>query len=251
LDSTKADKSATPTESTTLKTGGFSFGASFGQPAATAAADKPAEAPNATISFGHLGGAVADKGKEREAPATTEPPKAPAAGGFSFGNLGGVKTDKAATPAAEAPKAGGFSFGNLGGASTTPAAGSADKPADTGTATAAPAAGSLFGAKQAEATQTATPAAGGGLFGSTAAKTTIVPAAGATTTTGSGPSEPAPNLLRGKTLDDIVEGWGKDLEVQVREFERQAGEVREWDKVLVRNGDQVNLYSCCRSLRLM
>ena len=29
--------------------------------------------------------------------------------------------------------------------------------------------------------------------------------------------------------------------MQVREFERQAGEVREWDKVLVRNGNQVSL----------
>ena len=32
----------------------------------------------------------------------------------------------------------------------------------------------------------------------------------------------------------------KDLDSQVKEFERQAGEVREWDKVLVRNGNQVS-----------
>jgi nuclear pore complex protein Nup62 len=54
------------------------------------------------------------------------------------------------------------------------------------------------------------------------------------------PSEPAPNLLRGKTLEDIVDTWSKDLDAQTKEFERQAGEVREWDKVLVRNGNQVS-----------
>lgn len=48
-------------------------------------------------------------------------------------------------------------------------------------------------------------------------------------------------MLRGKTLDDIVDSWTKDLEAQVKEFEKQAGEVREWDKVLVRNGNQVRL----------
>lgn len=49
-----------------------------------------------------------------------------------------------------------------------------------------------------------------------------------------------PNLLRGKTLEDIVDTWSKDLESQVKEFEKQAGEVREWDKVLVRNGNQIS-----------
>lgn len=56
--------------------------------------------------------------------------------------------------------------------------------------------------------------------------------------------------MRGKTLEDIVDGWNKDLDAQVKEFERQAGEVREWDKVLVRNGNQVGVgairFSCCR-----
>jgi nuclear pore complex protein Nup62 len=71
-----------------------------------------------------------------------------------------------------------------------------------------------------------------------AASGTATPALKTAPATGT-PSEPAPNMLRGKTLEDIVETWGKDLDTQVKEFERQAGEVREWDKVLVRNGNQI------------
>jgi len=41
-------------------------------------------------------------------------------------------------------------------------------------------------------------------------------------------------------MDDIVNGWSKELDVQVKEFGRQAGEVREWDRVLVENGNQVS-----------
>ena len=41
-------------------------------------------------------------------------------------------------------------------------------------------------------------------------------------------------------MEDIVDGWQRDLDAQVKEFERQAGEVREWDKVLLRNGSQAS-----------
>lgn len=40
-------------------------------------------------------------------------------------------------------------------------------------------------------------------------------------------------------MDDIVNGWNKELDAQVKEFARQAAEVKEWDKVLVENGNQV------------
>lgn len=57
-------------------------------------------------------------------------------------------------------------------------------------------------------------------------------------------------MLRGKALDDIVDGWARDLESQVKEFEQQAGEVREWDKVLVRNGNQIStLYRQVRDVQ--
>jgi nuclear pore complex protein Nup62 len=41
-------------------------------------------------------------------------------------------------------------------------------------------------------------------------------------------------------LEDIVDNWSKELDGSVKEFVRQAGEVREWDKVLVRTGSQVS-----------
>lgn len=53
------------------------------------------------------------------------------------------------------------------------------------------------------------------------------------------PTEGAPSILRGKTLEDIVDGWQRDLDESVKMFEKQAGEVREWDTVLVRNGNQI------------
>lgn len=40
-------------------------------------------------------------------------------------------------------------------------------------------------------------------------------------------------------MDDIINTWNRDLEGQVAEFKRQAGEVKEWDKVLIENGKQV------------
>lgn len=213
-----------PSAASAPPSGGFSFG-NFG----AAKTDKPATPPKPPaggFSFGTLGNtstpaAAADK---VATPALTEPPKAPA-GGFSFGNLGGAKTDKPATPA-EPPKATtglGFPIDGLGG----------NAAGNSGSS-------NLFGAKPAEAlSSTVSPTTN--LFGGTSKTATSAPAAvTAGNTSTAGPSEPAPNLLRGKTLEDIVDGWNKDLDTQMKEFERQAGEVREWDKMLVRNGNQVN-----------
>lgn len=204
----------------------------------------PAEAPKTGgFSFGAPTAAASNEEKK-----TDKPAEAPKPGGFSFGNIGTSATtasgdDKGKAP--EAPKAGGFSFGGLGAKTD----GDKDK-APAAPTPAAPAAGGLFGAKPADAGQssTAAPSASGGLFGAnpntTAAASTTTPAVPTAPIASAPanvekPSEPVPNLLRGKALDDIVEGWNKDLEEQVKEFERQAGEVREWDKILVRNGNQV------------
>lgn len=97
----------------------------------------------------------------------------------------------------------------------------------------------LFGAKPAKASSSSA-APGIGVFASAPKPASSTPAEPGASSSAAGPSEPAPNLLRGKTLEDIVDGWNKDLDSQVKEFERQAGEVREWDKVLVRNGNQVS-----------
>ena len=47
-------------------------------------------------------------------------------------------------------------------------------------------------------------------------------------------------MLRGKTLEEIVNSWSTELEERTRDFSDIAGEVREWDRVLRENGEQVN-----------
>jgi len=160
-----------------------------------------------------------------------------------FGNFGATAAKPAEAKEGEkkdeAPKAG-FSFGAA-------AAKPAEAPAASTTG------GGLFSAKPAEPAKA--PAAGSNLFSgastSTPATTTTPAPAPAPATTAAGQvskdapkapaaTEPAPNLLRGKTLEDVVDGWTKELDGSVKDFVRQAGEVREWDKVLVRTGSQVS-----------
>jgi len=156
-----------------------------------------------------------------------------------FGNFGAAASKPAEAKEGEkkdeAPKAG-FSFGAA-----------AAKPAETAASTTG---GGLFGAKPAEPAKA--PAAGSNLFGGASTSTPAATTTSATTAPAAGQiskdapkvpaaTEPAPNLLRGKTLEDVVDGWTKELDGSVKEFVRQAGEVREWDKVLVRTGSQVCL----------
>ncbi|RXK36089.1 hypothetical protein M231_06637 [Tremella mesenterica] len=227
------------------KTGGFSFGLGGANTSTTPAgsAEKTAntEAPKTGFSFANLAGA----------PTTGDKPST----GFNFGDVAKEKP-------AEVQKTG-FSFGAPStaapaAAAAAPASGTAtgEKPAGTGgTALFSGLGGggsSLFG-KPAEKTPTT-----GATSGTTPAIAAPVGATGVTPATTSGTtggvggaggaggvgagvtvSEPAPNLLRGKTLEDIVDAWNKDLDIQVKEVERQAGEVKEWDRVLVKNGAQI------------
>lgn len=198
--------------------------------------EKTAPAAPSGGLFGASGGGLFGAKPAVSAPATADASKVttpaamtPAAGGL-FGNLN-------ATKPAEAPKvAGGFSFGAKpadGAAASTGAAGSSTAPA-------APATGSLFNSKAATpAPGAATPAATASMVGSGAATPALTKPPTPAPAAATAPTEPAPSLLRGKTLEDIVDTWTKDLDLQVKEFEKQAGEAREWDKVLVRNGNQV------------
>jgi nuclear pore complex protein Nup62 len=79
--------------------------------------------------------------------------------------------------------------------------------------------------------------------------TTTAGASGSTTApaTTSTTTEPAPNLLRGKTLEEIFETWTTELNTEVKDFEKQANEVREWDRILVQNGSQVSEVSPLRT----
>ena len=50
-----------------------------------------------------------------------------------------------------------------------------------------------------------------------------------------------PSMLRGKTIEEIVNKWSSDLEVQVKEFSKFAMEVAVWDRALIDNGNNVSL----------
>jgi nuclear pore complex protein Nup62 len=48
-------------------------------------------------------------------------------------------------------------------------------------------------------------------------------------------------MLRGKTLEEIVNRWTTELETNVREFNKFAAEVAVWDRALIENGNNVGL----------
>ncbi|KAJ7276274.1 Nsp1-like C-terminal region-domain-containing protein [Mycena haematopus] len=51
-------------------------------------------------------------------------------------------------------------------------------------------------------------------------------------------------MLRGKTIEEIVNKWSSELETHVREFNKFAGEVAVWDRALIENGNNLAaLYS--------
>jgi len=47
-------------------------------------------------------------------------------------------------------------------------------------------------------------------------------------------------MLRGKSLEEIVNRWTADLENNVREFNKFAAEVSVWDRALIENGNNVS-----------
>ena len=44
---------------------------------------------------------------------------------------------------------------------------------------------------------------------------------------------------KGKTIEEIVNKWQSELEPNVREFNKLAGEVSVWDRALIDNGNAV------------
>ena len=40
-------------------------------------------------------------------------------------------------------------------------------------------------------------------------------------------------------MQDIVNKWNQDLEVQTREFHKMAQQVSKWDRVVLENGSKV------------
>lgn len=56
---------------------------------------------------------------------------------------------------------------------------------------------------------------------------------------------PPPSMLRGKTIEEIVNRWSSELETHVREFNKFASEVAVWDRALIENGNNVSILSLC------
>ncbi|KAJ7283776.1 Nsp1-like C-terminal region-domain-containing protein [Mycena rebaudengoi] len=186
---------------------------------------KPADSATTATPFGNPSGATAPApsfslgGPSKEGAAA---PAAPA-GGFFAKPAAAAGTAPAPAAAPSSP----FTLGSLGGnkdGATTPAPSlfGLGKPEDKKDA---PAATSAFGlskpvAKEGE--KTPTTLAGASLMGAGPA-VAVAP----------------PSMLRGKTIEEIVNKWSSELETHVREFNKFAGEVAVWDRALIENGNNL------------
>ncbi|OAL74312.1 nucleoporin Nsp1 [Trichophyton violaceum] len=78
------------------------------------------------------------------------------------------------------------------------------------------------------------------------APATTKPGTTTATTTGTnlgastvGPAPPAQSRLKNKTMDEIITRWATDLTKYQKEFQEQAEQVAEWDRMLVENSTKV------------
>ncbi|EGE01618.1 nucleoporin Nsp1 [Trichophyton equinum CBS 127.97] len=167
----------------------------------------------------------------------------------SLFSLGTPSSAAAPTATTTAPSGGLFNTPKPNGStdSTTPA-----------TTTAAPAS-NMFANIRKPATTTTAPSATTttGTTGTTAssapavtatasAPTTTKPGTTTATTTGTnlgastvGPAPPAQSRLKNKTMDEIITRWATDLTKYQKEFQEQAEQVAEWDRMLVENSTKV------------
>jgi nuclear pore complex protein Nup62 len=51
---------------------------------------------------------------------------------------------------------------------------------------------------------------------------------------------PAPSMLKGKSIEEIINRWSTELEMHVRDFNKFAAEVAVWDRSLIENGNNVS-----------
>ncbi|KAH9994100.1 Nsp1-like C-terminal region-domain-containing protein [Russula compacta] len=59
------------------------------------------------------------------------------------------------------------------------------------------------------------------------------------TTTTSAISVPPPSMLKGKSIEEIINRWSTELETHVRDFNKFASEVAVWDRSLIENGNNL------------
>ncbi|KIK65391.1 hypothetical protein GYMLUDRAFT_239927 [Collybiopsis luxurians FD-317 M1] len=193
----------------------------------------------------------AEGGASNTAASAAASTNTPGTGLFGGGLFG--KPLATTPPAAAASTPASFSLG--GGTPTTTA------PAAPTTITTATSGSGLFGAKPTE-NNDKTPATSSALgtgnpFGSkpedkkdSAASTALLKPGDRPGTSALGSSTaPAvavqpPSVLRGKTIEEIVNKWSNELETHVKEFNRFAAEVSMWDRALIENSKSLAiLYS--------
>ncbi|KAI0375773.1 hypothetical protein BV20DRAFT_15907 [Pilatotrama ljubarskyi] len=234
---------------TNTTTGAAPSGGLFGLP------PKPAD-PQGTAATGGTSGTTGTPGSTPAAPS----------GGLFSGGLFGNKTSAASTttPATgssgTAPAASTFNLGGNKDASSTNAS------TTTGATGGAPSLFNLGGNKPEEKkdekkdSAPAPPASTFNLFGDkkadgastagSAATTADKPKDGAQASTASAPAPsatagaptiavPPPSMLRGKTIEEIVNRWSNELETHVRDFNKFASEVAVWDRALIENGNNL------------
>ncbi|KAK0547914.1 FG-nucleoporin nsp1 [Tilletia horrida] len=180
------------------------------------------------------------------APAAT----APASGGFSFGGFkpNAPAASSTATSSTTAAPSAFSSFKLSTPAASTSAATTTTAPAAATTSTPAPtlsfgapststtaAAKPLFGAPAPAATSNTTTNAALPATNTTSAAT----AAGITPVQPAPVTAPAPSLLRGKSLADIVHRLETDLSASIQSFSAQANEIAAWDEQLLHVGDEL------------
>ncbi|KAJ3776548.1 Nsp1-like C-terminal region-domain-containing protein [Lentinula raphanica] len=206
-----------------------------------------------------LFGSTAPKSNDNNT-STTSTTTAPSTGlfGGSFFNKPATATTNTQTPGAPSTSSSSSPF-SLGGTATasgaTPAVPGASlfgtKPADPAggkdkapSATPGSATGSLFGAPKPEEKKDGAAAATtgtlnlglskpgdkpGGLFGTSTTTTSTAPAV----------AIQPPSMLRGKTIEEIVNKWSNELETHVKEFNKFAAEVSVWDRALIENSNNL------------
>ncbi|TFK29357.1 hypothetical protein FA15DRAFT_664298 [Coprinopsis marcescibilis] len=175
-------------------------------------------------------------GKPADATSSSQPPPPPS------GLFGTKPVGTSGTPVPPMPS---FSLGGDKGAN--PATGFSLGGSSTATSS-----GGLFGTKPAEKPEGATaapPVAGFSLFGGPKAEVPKAPESNANKTpTATGPAPatsnavvavPPPSMLRGKTIEEIVNRWTTELETHVKDFSKFAGEVAVWDRALIENGNNL------------
>ncbi|KAJ3790481.1 Nsp1-like C-terminal region-domain-containing protein [Lentinula aff. detonsa] len=224
--------------------------------------------PSATTSTPALNtglfGSTTPKTSEKNAP-TTSTIAAPSTGilGGGFFNKPATTTSSTQIPGAPSTSSSSSPFslgGNTIGSGSTPAAPAIGtglfgaKPADNvGRKDQAPAAapglvtGSLFGAPKPEEKKDGTAAAAAPSVGLNfgLSKPGDKPAGGllgtftATTSTAPPVAVQPPSMLRGKTIEEIVNKWSNELETHVKEFNKYAAEVSVWDRALIENSNSL------------